>query len=415
MSTSGNLANGLAYLPNWMQDTKETGAFESLLVGWVNALNWKSVGMFLPTIGPQGTAILAKQSGVETLTQEPIEARDVIATLQDGSPTVVWQVHGTSGRLYTLISPAGRGTGLLWVERASAEPWSEADRNYFRLAARLIEKSSALGQKIGGLLDPERLQQRLADASVIAGRMAHDFDNILTGIIGFSDLTMPMLHANTQPAKFVSEINKVGHRGIVFTQQLHQLSRSGQAKPLPGSIPVALTKEDARIRAALEPGVSLSLMIASGLPAVAIDTAMLQVVIGHVMDNAAEATKAGGTVTVSARAIELNASEAKSFLGQVGPGAHVELTVQDTGSGIKPEVRARLFVEPFYTTKVRHRGLGLAIVYRTLFAHRGGIRIDTPPAPEIGTVVRVVLPLAAARSAIVSPATVGLQTFGGLL
>ena len=51
--------------------------------------------------------------------------------------------------------------------------------------------------------------------------------------------------------------------------------------------------------------------------------------------------------------------------------AHLLVTITDTGSGIKPEVRRRLFVEPFFTTKVRHRGLGLAIAYRILCAHRG--------------------------------------------
>ena len=64
---------------------------------------------------------------------------------------------------------------------------------------------------------------------------------------------------------------------------------------------------------------------------------------------------------------------------------------------MKPEVRRRLLVEPFFTTKVRHRGLGLAIAYRVLCAHRGGLQIDTVPAPGTGTQVRVVLPLAAAR------------------
>jgi signal transduction histidine kinase len=73
------------------------------------------------------------------------------------------------------------------------------------------------------------------------------------------------------------------------------------------------------------------------------------------------------------------------------------VSLTDTGIGIKPEVRRRLFAEPFHTTKVRHRGIGLAIVYRILCSHRGGIQIDPVPSPGTGTHVRVVLPLAAAR------------------
>ena len=66
----------------------------------------------------------------------------------------------------------------------------------------------------------------------------------------------------------------------------------------------------------------------------------------------------------------------------------------DNGPGIKPEVRRRLFAEPFFTTKVRHRGLGLAVCYRILCAHRGGIQLSPVAAPGTGTQVRVVLPLA---------------------
>ena len=98
--------------------------------------------------------------------------------------------------------------------------------------------------------------------------------------------------------------------------------------------------------------------------------------------------------------MELNPSDAQGYLGHVGPGAHIELSVLDAGPGIKPENRTKLFVEPFFTTKIRHRGLGLAVVYRTLCAHRGGIRIDPAIAPATGTGVRIVIPLAAARSPV---------------
>jgi signal transduction histidine kinase len=88
------------------------------------------------------------------------------------------------------------------------------------------------------------------------------------------------------------------------------------------------------------------------------------------------------------------------------------VTVQDTGPGIKPEVRARLFAEPFYTTKVRRRGLGLAIVYRTLSAHRGGVRIEPVPPPDSGTLARVVIP-PAARPAVVPALVTSTPVTGG--
>jgi signal transduction histidine kinase len=236
----------------------------------------------------------------------------------------------------------------------------------------------------------------LQDASIIAGRMAHDFDNILTGIIGFSDLTIPMLQPGSQAARFVAEIGKVGHRGTVFTQQLHQLSRSGQVKPSPASVVAALAKEELRVRTQA-PGVRFERELPPALPAVSLECGPLQTVLGHLLENAAEACPQGGLVRVAALPVELTEADARGYLGRPSAGAHVLVTLTDTGIGIKPEVRRRLFVEPFFTTKVRHRGLGLAIAYRILCAHRGGIQIDSVPPPGSGTQVRVVLPLSPVR------------------
>jgi len=232
---------------------------------------------------------------------------------------------------------------------------------------------------------------------VIAGRMAHDFDNILTGIIGFSDLAQPMLQPGSQAAAFVAEIAKVGQRGILFTQQLHQLSRSGQMKPNPGVISTAAAKEELRLKPHMSPNLRVEKDLPASLGPVAVEGAPLQAVIGHLLENAVEACPQGGVIRIVARPMELSEAEAKTYLGRPGGGNHVLVTITDSGLGMKPEVRRRLLVEPFFTTKVRHRGLGLAIAYRILCAHRGGMQIDSVPAPGTGTQVRVVLPLAVAR------------------
>jgi len=211
----------------------------------------------------------------------------------------------------------------------------------------------------------------------------------------------------------VGEIAKVGHRGILFTQQLHQLSRAGQSKPHSASVLNALTKEEIRLRPGMQPGIHVVCNLPQTLNSVAIESGPLGAIIGHLLENATDATPAGGRVVVSGRLVELSPTDARTYLGQAGQGPHVEITVQDSGSGIKPDVRNRLFVEPFYTTKVRRRGLGLAIVYRTLCAHRGGIRIEPASATEPGTTVRVVLPPAAARTAIAPNALVTTSVYGG--
>lgn len=405
MSTLGGLTAGLAFLPSWLSDSRDAQTLDALLSGWVRSSGWRAAGLVWPADSSMGFTVQARPDRVERLPNPPAEVGEILRTLRGGAGTVVWQVPNTVGRLYCMLTPVGRPAGVIWADRGPGESWSEADRNYLRLSARLIERSPALAVHVGPLIDPERLQQRLTDASVIAGRMAHDFDNILTGIIGFADLSAPQLPAGSQVQKFITEISKVGQRGIQFTQQLHQFSRSGHGKPLTGSVTAAVGKEEARLRPTLATGAQLLTAIPANLAHVGMENGPLGVVLGHLLENAAEATPPGGRVVVSARSVELTPSDARGYLGQVGPGPHVEVSVQDSGPGIRPEVRSKLFVEPFYTTKVRHRGLGLAIVYRTLYAHRGGVRLDPAPPPETGTVARVVIPPAAARPAV-TPAAV---------
>jgi signal transduction histidine kinase len=110
------------------------------------------------------------------------------------------------------------------------------------------------------------------------------------------------------------------------------------------------------------------------------------------VQNAREALPAAGSITVAARRHDLTAEECIDLVGGPVPGPSVELTVADTGSGLSPEARDRLFHEPFFTTKVRRRGWGLALVHGILRANRGGLRLD--PRPEGGSCVRVFLPLA---------------------
>jgi signal transduction histidine kinase len=401
MSNPGTLSAALAFVPNWWQETTEAGALEKLLRSWSQACGWRSCGFVWP--GENSPAIAKMIQGGTIVESAPPEVPDAIRRIRSGEETAIYSVAGTTGRVFAGVQPTGRPLGLVWADRVAGQPWTDADRAYLALTAKMMERSPAVASVVGPILDPDKLYTRLGDAAVIAGRMAHDFDNILTGIIGFSDLTLPMLPTGSQAAGFVAEIGKVGQRGIQFTQQLHQLSRSGQVKPQPATVLVAIAKEEARLKLAMNPQVRIEKDLPSNLPAVALEAGPLQVVVGHLMENAVEACPQGGLVRIAAKPVELSEADAKIFLGKAGIGAHLQISVTDTGIGIKPEVRRRLFAEPFHTTKVRHRGLGLAIVYRILCSHRGGIQIDPVPSPGTGTHVRVVLPLAAARA----PASAG--------
>lgn len=390
----------MAYLAQWMSDPKSAPTLDALLTGWLNATGWKQAGVIWPATGKPTLARLNRADGTADMIAPPAELSSMLSSLQTGSPTVVWQLSSTSARLYALLQPAGHPLGVAWVEKPSAEAFSDLERSYLLLSLRLIERSTCMTTVCGAVLDTDRLQQRLQDTAVISGRMAHDFDNILTGMIGFADLSLPLVANNPQVTRYIQQIGDVGKRGIHFTQQLHQLNRSAQAKPLPGLLSVALGKEELRLRPHMPSGLSISSDIPADIGPVGLELMPLGTVLGHVLENAVEACQPNGRVQIAARAVELDSTSARSYLGFLKPGTYVEVQIRDDGVGIKPENRAKLFSEPFFTTKVRHRGLGLAIVFRTLVAHGGGIRIEHHTAPELGTTATLMLPPATVRSAV---------------
>lgn len=244
-------------------------------------------------------------------------------------------------------------------------------------------------------VDSEQLNQRLADAALIAGRIAHDFDNVLTGIMGFAELCRDRLEPGSDTNRFVSEIARAGDRGIEFTKQLHQFSRGHQTRPQPSSLASVVTAETKILpdRHRANP-LTVQTSVPNDLPSLRMDSGLVGVILRHLLDNAVEAMTSSGMVAVEASVRDLNHAAEINYLGRVSPGRYVEVQIHDSGSGITPAVRERLFTEPLYTTKFRHRGLGLATVFRILYAHEGGIRLDDRAEPHSGTVARFLVPAA---------------------
>src|SRR5262245_54379965 len=101
MSLAGGLASGLAFLPAWLAETKDTNALDVTLSGWVRASGWKAAGLAWPVDPTPRSVFIARADGTELPAQPPVEWQDVVKSLRGGIPTVVWQLPGTSGRLYT--------------------------------------------------------------------------------------------------------------------------------------------------------------------------------------------------------------------------------------------------------------------------------------------------------------------------
>jgi signal transduction histidine kinase len=380
LSAQPALATKLAFLPRLAAEVELTyDRLEGLLVDLARVFAWARVGVI--GVLAKGDGALSVERGGKGVATPSLPPE--LAAGPSGDEAAVVADPAVPARRWIALVPAGGKRAYLWAEMNSPAAWGEVDVILLRVVASLL--ASSMNAAFAGASEDERVERRLQDAATAAGRMAHDLDNLWTGIIGFTDLTLPMLHAGSLPHQYVTEVATIGRRGTQMTQQLHQFSRSGTCRPVPTSIKALIERECARLSPPAE------ILVPDRLPNVALDPRAFQSMLAQLTDNAREAS-AVVPLTVAAAVRELKSSSAQ-FHGNPLPGRYVEVSVTDRGPGVRADLRPRLLVEPFLTTKPRHRGLGLVTVHRIVHAHRGGIRIEDTPGG--GTTVRVLLPVAA--------------------
>jgi signal transduction histidine kinase len=250
---------------------------------------------------------------------------------------------------------------------------------------RSVAAVRSTAQPVPAIAEPPAVAVRLEDAARVAARVAHDFDNVLMGVMGFAELAQPHVPADSPAVGFLAEILKVASETQTITKQLHLFNRCGRRDPRPCRVDDVCRSPD------LAEGVRVKTDVPDDLPSVAMSADAVRGVVVPLIRNAFEATAGRGVVRVAARAVENDETLTDTLPGPLPPGCYVEITVTDQGPGISADMLSRLGREPFVTTKARGHGLGLPIVVRTLSAHGGGVRIVSSPK---GTAVYSYLPSA---------------------
>lgn len=243
--------------------------------------------------------------------------------------------------------------------------------------------------------DLERELQRsqaLQSLAVMAGGVAHDFNNLLCGVVGNAEVALRKVPSDAPPAlsRSLTEI-------MAFAGEAAQLSKQMLAYAGRRSLAIQALEINAELATALrlvhatvESKARLLLELGEELPPVSADRFQLRQVVTNLILNALDAMEGKrGTLTLRTESVELAAPQNEP-LG-VGAGAYVKLTVTDTGAGIHPEARERLF-EPFFSTKGAGRGMGLAAAAGIVRAHRGWLGVDGTSAQ--GTTFGILLPVA---------------------
>jgi PAS domain S-box-containing protein len=287
--------------------------------------------------------------------------------------------NGTTYEVAVYASPIERGGEVVGVRTIAIDV---SDR----------KRAEAARQRLEAQLQHA---ERLESLAVLAGGLAHDYNNLLVAVLGNAELALTGLKPGTVAFERVQKIQNAARRAAELTDRLLDYSgrRHLALQPL-GLNDVAREVCELPLGELGRPG-ALLVELAAALPAIEGDPAQVRQVVSHLLSNAADAIEGqGGTVTVRTGTMRGDAPVLRdAYLGsELQPEEHVYLEVADTGVGMDEATRARVF-DPFFTTKFPGRGLGLAAVLGIVRTHRGAITVTSEVGR--GTTFRVLFRLAA--------------------
>ncbi len=240
--------------------------------------------------------------------------------------------------------------------------------------------------------------QKLESLGVMAGGIAHDFNNLLMAILGNLDMALLDLSPVSSSRHSIEQAVRAAKRAGDLTRQM--LAYSGKGKFVVRDIDLSeLVRENVHILQATVPkNTTLRLDLDPDLPTITADAGQIQQIVMNLITNASEAVEnSPGVVVISTRFEKVDRERLRrSFLEEKPePGRFVVLEVTDTGCGMSPETLSHIF-EPFFTSKLQGRGLGLSAVLGIVRGHKGAILIDSEEGK--GSTISVLFPVAESPS-----------------
>lgn len=264
----------------------------------------------------------------------------------------------------------------------------------------VLSSVSDITERVRAREEREHLQEQLLQAQKIesvgrlAGGIAHDLNNLLVPILGYSDMLLEDCPPDDDTRGPLEAISHASARARDLVQQLLAFSRKQVLEFAPIDLNTLLTRFQPLLRGTIREDIAIDLLLADSVPLVRGDIGQIEQVVLNLAVNARDAMPDGGTLTIETGVAELDDAYVVAH-PDAQPGRYATLVVTDTGAGMDQETREHIF-EPFFTTKATPlgTGLGLATVYGIIKQHGGTIYVYSEPGQ--GATFRVYLPVSEA-------------------
>jgi PAS domain S-box-containing protein len=239
-----------------------------------------------------------------------------------------------------------------------------------------------------------RQAQKMESIGQLTAGLAHDFNNLLQVVNGNLELLSSCVDGE-RAKRYVENARAAAERGAKLTRQLLAFARKSRLEPKPTDLTQLVTSFVEVIESSLGQSIDLQLNLRRRLPKVMVDPEQLEMALLNILMNAKDAMPAGGTVTVSTRALHLNGD---ADARQLSSGDYVAVEVRDEGTGMKPEVVNRA-TEPFFTTKREGKGTGLGLAMASGFVQQSRGRLEIETEVNQGTLIRLLFPVSQLQEA----------------
>ncbi len=307
--------------------------------------------------------------------QAKLYKSDDQSVMNSGQPKIIYE------------EPQSRPSGQTNWLRTSKIPLRDAEDNIIGVLGTYEDITETVRMR-----EAFRHSQKMDAIGRLAGGVAHDFNNMLSGIIGYAELLAVELKDNPDLKQYADYILNTAGRSASLTQKLLAFSRKSGGRSESVNVNNTITEAVSLLEQTIDKRIEILTQFNAARSNIMGDYSQIQSIFINLGVNARDAMPHGGTLSFQTDNIHLDESFCIRSQFELKPGEHICITVKDTGCGVDKEHLDKIF-DPFFTTKEvgRGTGLGLSAIYGTVQEHQGAVQVSSEP--NRGSEFRVYLPV----------------------